>query len=76
MPILSRMRNNYLIGYDFFLRCWAAPFYFQPIDVRVANRSNALINQKYGQNLICRSFTLPFTPFSTYEPSGLEPEYC
>lgn len=35
----------------------------------MANRSNALINyQKYSQNLLYQSFTLPFTPFSTYEP--------
>eukprot|EP01040_Poterioochromonas_malhamensis_P010639 gene10639-11585_t len=50
--ILSNSRDSYIPGFDWTLRAWTAPYFLQMIDTRIVNRSNALLNWKYGQNFI------------------------
>jgi short subunit dehydrogenase-like uncharacterized protein len=44
--------DNALLGYDFSLKCWTAPYIMQFIDTRVVNRSNALQNWSYGKHFV------------------------
>eukprot|EP01039_Chlorochromonas_danica_P000524 gene524-563_t len=41
-----------LMGYDFFVKSWTAPYLMQFIDTRVVNRSNALRNWSYGKSFV------------------------
>jgi short subunit dehydrogenase-like uncharacterized protein len=55
------VKENYLFGYDFKLGYWTTPFFFQSVDFRVVNRSNALLYWKYGQAFIfCERMKVSF----------------
>lgn len=41
-----------LMGYDYFVKSWTAPYLMQFIDTRVVNRSNALHNWRYGKDFV------------------------
>lgn len=44
--------DNMVGGYDTVYRCFTAPYLMQSIDTRIVNRSNALTNWSYGENLL------------------------
>jgi short subunit dehydrogenase-like uncharacterized protein len=54
------------VGYDWTLKCFTCPAYLlQTIDKRIVNRSNAMLNWKYGKNFIFteRFFVRSLFPF-------------
>ncbi|RYH31261.1 hypothetical protein EON65_02975 [archaeon] len=44
--------DNTMVGYDFTVHSWTAPYLMQFIDTRVVNRSNALQNWAYSRNFV------------------------
>eukprot|EP01031_Cornospumella_fuschlensis_P034747 gene34747-42073_t len=50
--ITLKASDNTMIGYDFAVHSWTAPYLMQFIDTRVVNRSNALQNWAYSRNFV------------------------
>jgi short subunit dehydrogenase-like uncharacterized protein len=47
-----RASDNAILGYDFTIRSWTAPYLMQFVDTRIVNRSNALQNWAYGKEFV------------------------
>lgn len=47
-----RKLDSFLLGYDFNVNAWTAPYIMQAIDTRIVNRSNAISGWSYGENFV------------------------
>lgn len=50
--VLSQASDCFSMGYDKFSKSYTIGYVMQSIDTRIVNRSNALLNFKYGKNFI------------------------
>jgi short subunit dehydrogenase-like uncharacterized protein len=50
--LYSRSSDNSVMGYDSVTRRWTIPYIMQIVDTRLVNRSNALLNYRYGRNFV------------------------
>lgn len=44
--------DSFLLGYDFNVKAWTAPYIMQAIDTRIVNRSNAISGWSYGEAFV------------------------
>lgn len=49
---LFKKMDSFMLGYDFHVKAWTAPYVMQAIDTRIVNRSNALSGWSYGESFV------------------------